>query len=208
MDEEKRGRGRPAGSKNKKTIEQENREAFENGTNFKPEDSADENSVLDLPYKTPKELHDKMLEYFDQCRGGDEENWREIIQEFAELDAVMKEHPTWSNHQRSYERIAQKIRNTGVFPDEAGMRMYLGLTHEAYKAYKDAPEFESVFNWAQDMRESWAARKMAADPKSASAYLAILKQPGNGGWVDRKADTGDKTLVVKTSGVGGISAFK
>jgi len=205
MDEEKRGRGRPAGSKNKKTIEQENQQAFEKGTNFEPEEPAEE---IEFPYKTPKELHDKMLQYFEQCRGGDEENWREIVEEFAELAATMKEHPAWSNHQSRYERIALKIRNTGVFPDEAGMRTYLGLTHEVYKAYKDEPMFESVFNWAQDMRESWAARKMAADPKSASAYLAILKQPGNGGWVDRKADTGDKTLVVKTSGVGGISAFK
>ena len=205
MDEElneKRGRGRPAGAKNKKTIEAENREAFENGTNFKPEEP------IELPYKTPAELHDKMAEYFDLCKGGDNDDWKGILEEFATLAQTMMEHPTWSNHRSSYERIAAKLRSEGVFPDEAGMRMYLGLTHEMYKAYKDDRTFEAVFNWAQDMRESWAARRMAADPKSSSAYLAILKQPGNGGWVDRKPDKGDSTLVVKAAGVGGVSAFK
>lgn len=210
MDEEsfeKRGRGRPPGSKNKKTILEENREAFDTGSNFKPAET-DEESPTELPYKTPKELHDKMLEYFEQCRGSDESGWKDIVDAFAELAENMKKHPTWSNHFSTYERLTAKIRNGGVFPDEAGMRNYLGLTHELYKAYKDDRAFESVFDWAQDMRESWAARKMAADPKSAGAYLAILKQPGNGGWVDRKMDTGDKTLVVKAAGVGGVSAFK
>jgi len=205
MDEERRGRGRPAGAKNRKTIQAENREAFENGTNFQPAEEVEE---IELPYKTQKELHDKMAEYFDLCRSDDGAGWQDIVQEFAELAENMKKHPTWSNHQSTYERIAAKVRNTGVFPDEAGMRTYLGLTHELYKAYKDSPDFESVFNWAQDMRESWAARRMAADPKSSSAYLAILKQPGNGGWVDRKQDKGDSTLVIKAAGVGGVNAFK
>jgi len=205
MDEERRGRGRPAGAKNKRTIQAENREAFENGTNFQPAEEVEE---IELPYKTQKELHDKMAEYFDLCRSDDGAGWQDIVQEFAELAENMKKHPTWSNHQSTYERIAAKVRNTGVFPDEAGMRTYLGLTHELYKAYKDSPDFEPVFNWAQDMRESWAARRMAADPKSSSAYLAILKQPGNGGWVDRKQDKGDSTLVIKAAGVGGVNAFK
>ena len=38
--------------------------------------------------------------------------------------------------------------------------------------------------------------------------MLYLKQPGNGGWVDRKQDKGDSTLVVKAAGVGGVSAFK
>lgn len=206
---DKRGRGRPPGSKNVKTIERENREAFENGTNFKPEETPPQEPVveIDLPYKTPKELHDKMAEYFDLCKGQGLD-WKDIMAEFAELANNMKNHPSWSNHESTYNRIAAKVQSNGVFPDEAGMRTYLGLTHELYKAYKDSPDFEAVFNWAQDMRESWAARKMAADPKSSSAYLAILKQPGNGGWVDRKPDKGDSTLVIKAAGVGGVNAFK
>ncbi len=161
-----------------------------------------------LPYQAPEELRAKMQEYFDLCQGDGSDDWKAILEEFATLAQTMKDHPTWSNHRSSFERIAAKISTDGVFPDEAGMRMYLGLTHEMYKAYKDDRSFEAVFNWAQDMRESWAARRMAADPKSAQAYLAILKQPGNGGWVDRKPDKGDSTLVVKAAGVGGVSAFK
>ena len=185
----------------KSVIEAENREAFENGTNFKPEEP------IELPYKTPAELHDKMAEYFDLCKGGDNDDWKGILEEFATLAQTMKEHPTWSNHRSSYERIAAKLRSEGVFPDEAGMRMYLGLTHEMYKAYKDDRTFEAVFNWAQDMRESWAARRLAAEPRAAQAYLNILKQSSNGGWVDRKAEKADNTLHVKIAGVGGEEAF-
>ena len=96
----------------------------------------------------------------------------------------------------------------GVFPDEAGMRIYLDLGHTSYRSYLDDPEYELVFDWAQDMRESWASRRLADDPRSAQAYLNILKQPGNGGWVDRRTDTGTKELEIKVAGVGGVEAFK
>lgn len=94
----------------------------------------------------------------------------------------------------------------GVFPDEAGMRIFLKLGHDSYRAYREDHDFDKVFDWAQDMRESWAARRLAAEPRNAQAYLNILKQTANGGWVDRKQDKGDKTLVIKTSGVGGDEA--
>lgn len=202
----KRGRGRPAGSKNKKTLMEEKRTALSGGGSFSAE-AAD--MAENLPYKTPEELHDKMAEYFELCKGaGGSGGWREVLEEFAELAERVREKPKLVSHEGNFWKIVGKLQSDGVFPDEAGMRTYLGLTHEVYKAYKDSPDFEAVFDWAQDMRESWAARRIANDPKASQAYLAILKQPGNGGWVDRRMDTGDKTLVVKTSGVGGVSAFK
>ena len=96
----------------------------------------------------------------------------------------------------------------GVFPDEAGMRIYLDLGHESYRSYMDDKDYEKVFDWAMDMRESWAARRLAAEPRSAQAFLNILKQTSNGGWVDRKTDKGDNTLSLKIAGVGGEEAFK
>lgn len=96
----------------------------------------------------------------------------------------------------------------GIFPDEAGMRIFLKMDHASYLSYKDDIEFTKVFDWAMDMRESWLARRLACEPKNAQAYLNALKQPANGGWVDRRADTGDKTLRLKIAGVGGEEAFK
>lgn len=96
----------------------------------------------------------------------------------------------------------------GVFPDEAGMRIFLDIGHASYRSYLDDPEYERVFDWAQDMRECWASRRLADDPRSAQAYLNILKQPSNGGWVDRRTDTGTKELEIKVAGVGGVDAFK
>ena len=88
------------------------------------------------------------------------------------------------------------------------MRIYLKLSHESYNAYREDQAYHKVFDWAMDMRESWLARRLALEPKMAQAYLNALKQPANGGWVDRRADTGDKTLKLKIDGVGGEEAFR
>ena len=95
-----------------------------------------------------------------------------------------------------------------AFPDEAGMRIFLGLGHRSYQSYMEDPAYELVFDWAQDMRESWAARSLASNPRNAQAFLNILKQAANGGWVDRKTDKEDKVIEIRAAGVGGIEAFK
>lgn len=158
------------------------------------------------PYKTPSELMKKMREYFAICEI--DPDWRSITQGFAEIAKEAEDTGTWAGLQRKYQALADKILNSACFPDEAGMRIRLDLSHESYRSYQEDPDYEKVFNWAQDMRESYAARRMAADPKSSSAYLAILKQNANGGWVDRKADTGDRTLTIKSAGLGGTEAFQ
>jgi len=188
--EVKRGRGRPPGVKNAPR------------TAKKGKDGAY------LPYRTPEELQEAMKRYFDMCNESAVMDWHDIIDAFVTLADDMKKHPTWSNHKTSFDRLTASIKNSGVFPDEAGMRIQLGLTHSAYQEYKEDPAYEAVFDWAQDMRECWAARRLANDPKSFSTYMAILKQPGNGGWTDKKMETKDDTLHVKADGVGGMRAFK
>jgi len=158
------------------------------------------------PYKTPSELMKRMKEYFAICET--DPDWRIITQGFAAIAKEAEETETWAGLQKKYQALADQILNSACFPDEAGMRIHLDLSHESYRAYQEDPDYEKVFNWAQDMRESWAARRLAADPRSAQAFLNILKQAGNGGWVDRKTDTGDKTLAIKIAGVGGEEAFK
>ena len=161
--------------------------------------------VIDRPYKTPAELRQKIQEYVDSCHS--DYDWEKLLDQFVELKGVMMEHPTWSNHEKKFRELIAVALTSDVFPDEAGLRTFLGLDHESYYSYKDDPEYQSVFNWAQDVRESWAARRLAAEPRAAQSYLTILKQSANGGWVDRKTDQQDKTLAIKIADVGGKEAF-
>ena len=157
------------------------------------------------PYRTPTELFKKMREYFADCET--DPDWRQITMGFAEIAKKAEEAEDWTGLQKEYQALANRILNSACFPDEAGMRIHLDLSHESYKAYQEDADYEKVFNWAQDMRESWAARRLAADPRSAQAFLNILKQSANGGWVDRKTDSGERTLTIKADGVGGMEAF-
>jgi len=172
-----------------------------------PPHPAEEKKVRRIarPYKTPNDLFKKMREYFADCEIAPD--WRQITVAFSELAKQAEETGEWKGLQKDYQTLADKILNSACFPDEAGMRIHLDLSHESYKSYKEDPDYEKVFDWAQDMRESWAARRLAADPRSAQAFLNILKQAGNGGWVDRKTDSGDRTLTIKSAGVGGVEAF-
>jgi hypothetical protein len=104
--------------------------------------------------------------------------------------------------------IKCEAEEEGAFPDEAGMRIFLELGHKSYQSYLEDPAYELVFDWAQDMRESWAARNLAANPRNAQAFLNILKQSATGGWVDRKTDKEDKVIEIRAAGVGGVEAFR
>ena len=161
--------------------------------------------LIPRPYKTPNDLYRKMREYFANCET--DPDWRQTTLAFADIAKKAEETGDWSGAKKDYQLLANHILNAACFPDEAGMRIHLDLSHESYKAYQEDPDYEKVFNWAQDMRESWAARRLAADPRSAQAFLNILKQAGNGGWVDRKTESGERTLTIKSAGVGGMEAF-
>ena len=171
----------------------------------KPPLPGDEKKKVSRPYKAPQDLYKRMAEYFEKCAVAPD--WKEICMQMAEICDKAEEKGSWSAVEKEYQAIAQKVIDGACFPDEAGMRIHLNLSHESYQSYLDDPQFEKVFNWAQDMRESWAARRLAAEPRAAQAYLNILKQSSNGGWVDRKAEKADNTLHVKVAGVGGEEAF-
>ena len=166
----------------------------------------DENKKVSRPYKCPNDLFRKMAEYFEKCSVAPD--WRELCTQFAEIAAKAEEKGSWLGLEKDYQALAQAVISGACFPDEAGMRIHLKLSHESYLSYLTDPQYEKVFNWAQDMRESWAARRLAAEPRAAQAYLNILKQSGNGGWVDRKAEKADNTLKIKIADVGGEEAFQ
>lgn len=157
------------------------------------------------PYATGGELLQAMKKYFADCALT--ADWQEVCTGMAELAAKAEEKGSWDGLEKDYAKLLALAQGE-VFPDEAGMRIALQLSHETYLGYKEDPAYKKVFDWAMDMRESWLARRLAAEPKMAQAYLNALKQPANGGWVDRRTDTGDKTIGVKILDVGGEEAFK
>jgi len=81
-----------------------------------------------------------------------------------------------------------KCEEEGTFPDNAGLRLYLGLsqdevnrlcdpeTNDKWKAYR------KEFDRARDMRESWLVREAAKGGKNSSAIMNILKEGDNGGY--------------------------
>lgn len=101
-----------------------------------------------------------------------------------------------------------------IFPDVAGMRLHIGMGESTINKYcnekhKDFEEYSEIFKWAQDKRESWLVRKMTSDNKAAQGCLNALKQPSNGGYIDRPVqEQSEKTLRVVVVGVGGEEAFK
>lgn len=105
--------------------------------------------------------------------------------------------------------------NGDVFPDLAGMRIYLNVTQRTLNKYiegaesdDDAAYFRKVLEQAADKRQSWLERRMVTEPRAANGCMNALKQPANGGFVDRAMESGDRSLTINILGVGGVEAFK
>ena len=107
-----------------------------------------------------------------------------------------------------------QCEETETFPDLAGLRLFMKVTKGELKAMATgdsdyAVGVRRVLEEAQDMRESWLARKMTSDNKRAIGCMNALKQLDNGGYVDRPAESGEKTLTINVSKIkGGEKAFK
>ena len=72
-----------------------------------------------------------------------------------------------------------------------------------------AKECREIFAKAAAKRESWLVRVMTSDNKRAQGCLNALKQPQNGGYIDRPQDNGGEIKVtLNLGGVGGENAFK
>ena len=100
-----------------------------------------------------------------------------------------------------------------TFPDYAGMRTFLGVSKSTLERYQEgdseqARKFRTVLENARDVRESWLARRMATEPRAAQGCMNNLKQPQNGGYIDRPSEGGKTELTINLAGVGGESAFK
>lgn len=125
--------------------------------------------------------------------------------------------PKYETPEKLRAAIADYMNDCGkkeVFPDFAGMCLALKISKATLKKYCDpeqnenAEAFKDVLDEAAAMRESYLVRIMVTDNKRAQGCLNALKQPENGGYTDRPAESGEKTLKVQIMGVGGWDAFK
>ena len=58
-------------------------------------------------------------------------------------------------------------------------------------------------------REAVYARMVAENPKGSGGIIFLLKQPKNGGYIDKPViDVHAQELTIKTDGIGGDDAFK
>ena len=111
------------------------------------------------------------------------------------------------------EKYFDECNESRTFPDYAGMKLYLKVSESTLKKYTDENHadymgFRAVMEYAKDRRESWLVRKMTTDNKAAQGCLNALKQPINGGYVDKPVDNGEKTLNINVTGIGGFKSFK
>ena len=92
------------------------------------------------------------------------------------------------------------------FADYAGMRLFLKLTKKDIddlcspeingdKAY----EYQDVFAWARDRRESLLVRQLVTQPKLAQGIRLALAMPENGGYSDKAVENQDRKVHIKVS---------
>lgn len=113
--------------------------------------------------------------------------------------------------ERAVNEYFDQCEEDGVFPDEAGMRVFLNLSRSRLDALASPPssdctdsktiqedytgennnynykKYREILARARDRRESWLARTATSTPKLAQGCLVALRQPSNGGWIDKNA---------------------
>lgn len=125
--------------------------------------------------------------------------------------------PEWNDYKKfntAIDDYFELCTEEDVFPDYAGMLLYLKIDKETAKSFcnegaPDAEEFRRAFNIAAMRRESWLARHMVRDNKAANGCMNALKQLENGGYTDGRGKDSTKTVKVKVEGLaGGEASFQ
>lgn len=112
------------------------------------------------------------------------------------------------------EAYIEDCKERGMFPDEAGMKLAIGLKDRMIQRYcsetenpEHYQEYQDIFEDAKLEREHFLVQRMTSDNKVAQGCLNALKQPANGGYIDRPMDTGKVELTIKVAQIGGMDKF-
>jgi hypothetical protein len=106
------------------------------------------------------------------------------------------------------EEFLDKYRDTpGILLPN--MLLYLGISRAQAEALrKQGDEWVEIFEFAKLHREAYLLANMVTDNKKAQGCLNALKQPENGGYVDRFQNHEQGKVTVDVANVGGIAAAK
>lgn len=84
-----------------------------------------------------------------------------------------------------------------IFPDNAGMRIYLDISQDTEERYLKQNEYAEILKKAQDRRESWLTRRVMSDnAKTVTGAIFALKQAKNGGWKDIQETSGAMNITL------------
>jgi hypothetical protein len=110
--------------------------------------------------------------------------------------------------QAKIDEYFDKCKEDNVYPDEAGMIIYLGICRDTLENYLSNengkyPGFSTPIKNARLRRESMTVRDIyKSDSKEATGKIFIAKQPSNGGLIDRPVnDNSGLTIKVDLGGV-------
>ena len=103
------------------------------------------------------------------------------------------------------EKYFEDCEGKDVFPDEAGMKLALGLTTKKYRAYEDDEEYSDYLDECLLRRESWLSRRMVESRAAANGCMNALKQEKNGGYSEKAPEpVKEKKITVKVVGFEGV----
>jgi hypothetical protein len=119
-----------------------------------------------------------------------------------------REQDAWARGEKSYQKLVSLISQSGYMPNEEEL-MAAGMNRAQAEALrKQGDEWVEIFEFAKLHREAYLLANMVTDNKKAQGCLNALKQPENGGYVDRFQNHEQGKVTVDVANVGGIAAAK
>lgn len=118
--------------------------------------------------------------------------------------------PTVAELEASIDEYFAHCDETGRFPTESGMFLYLGFFGKRLDDYLKKPKYQTTWQKAKLRRMDWLENQMVTSTKNSQGCMNALKQEKNGGYIDRSSanvNSGKaKELKINLTGVGGKEA--
>lgn len=111
--------------------------------------------------------------------------------------AKYNKYKTAEDLQEAVNNYFLKCEEENVFPDNAGMRLFLDISQDTEERYLKQNDYAEVLKKAQDRRESWLTRRVMSDnAKTVTGAIFALKQAKNGGWRDIQETSGAMNITL------------
>ncbi len=98
----------------------------------------------------------------------------------------------------------EQCQRDGIYPDEAGLILFLDLERDAYERYASGAEgkgYAACLHKARLRRESILVRDIYGTDKAATGKIFLARQESNGGLTDKpREETRKVTVDVRING--------